>query len=524
MFGCDNIAAGYGEFRTICNVAARIDLRELVNAGLVSVMVKGKTSLLPSIHFYGEPGPPGQDTLLACISATESRQQVQAVEIAAASNAGAVVFRELAASDVRARCRELEITLAVLEVGVDWSQLVWFVRSILDRGKTVVGPELPAQQGLFAMADAFAAMLNAPVTIEDSHSRVVAYSATTEGADLARTSTIMTRAVPASVLRQLSATGVLKKVARTDRPFIVPMSEPGFLQRLVIPLRLGGQAVGSIWVIWAGKLDPQLETQLTTMATATALSLVQLNASLDLAGRYSLEVIRAALREGTTEAATSLDLPFSPVRIVALQSLSSRQATDDVLLWRNFLRKKSWSDPILADVDGLLYGIVSEHSGPGGWVWLQELARAGAPGRIAGSRPRSDSRELPAARREAAEALAAVCSLGYPVASYEEVWDTVVLRRACAAVSAVEHERLRILRDSDRHGAQQLASTLRVWLECGGDIRETAALMHLHPNTVRHRLKKIDRLVGRDLQTHTQRLAAWILLRGWDEAQSTDAR
>jgi hypothetical protein len=333
----------------------------------------------------------------------------------------------------------------------------------------------------------------------------------------------MTRVVPPAVLRRLRASGALKRLAHDSRPFIVPALEPGFLQRLVIPLRIGGQAVGSIWAIWDGELDAQLEAQLTATGTAAALSLVQLNANVDLAGRYSLEAIRAALRDGTADPLRALDLASHPVRVVALQRLSSTNPADDVSLWRTFFRKKSWSDPLLADVDGHVFAIVSERSGPGGWTWLRELAEAGAPGQIACSRPNSESTELPTARREATEALAAAVALGYRVADFGEVWDTVVLRRASAAVSTLEHEELRRLHCDDRPGVQPLAGTLRAWLECGGDIKETATALHLHPNTVRHRLKKIDQLVGNALRTNTQRLAALLLLRGWDESRRENA-
>ncbi len=500
-----------------------VELSELVTAGLVSVVVEHRRIPVRAIHFHGESGPPRQGALIAAAGVIVPSQQSDAVELAAAAGASVIVFQDLSSPEIQAQCRELGIALAVLGAGVDWSHLVWFLRSMLDRGKVVVGSELPAQQGLFAMADAVAAMLDAPVTIEDAHSRVVAYSATTDGADDARTSTIMTRAVPAAVLRRLRASGALKRLTHDSRPFVVPALEPGFLQRLVIPLRIGGQAIGSIWAIWDGDLDAQLEAQLTATGTAAALSLVQLNANVDLAGRYSQEAIRAALRDGTTETLGVLDLPSHPIRVVALQRISSTSPADDVSVWRTFFRKKSWSDPLLSDVDGHVLAIVPERSGPGGWTWLRDLAHAGAPGRIASSRPRSESAELPAARREATETLAAAAALGYPVADFEEVWDAVVLRRASAAVSTVDHQQLRRLRFDDRPSIQPLASTLCAWLECGGDIKETAAALHLHPNTVRHRLKKIDELVGSALRTNTQRLAALLLLRGWDESRPGNA-
>lgn len=511
MCNQDNVSIRFGVVRTIVTVTTSVELSQLVASGMVSVRTGGPRTSVSSIHFYGESGQPDPGALIAAVGAGAADQQKHAVEFAVSCNAKAIILDQLPSSQIEKRCREAEIALAVLDPGVQWSHLIWFIRTMFDRA-TAVGPELAAQHGLFAMADAVASMLNAPVTIEDAHSRVVAYSATTDVADVARTSTIMTRAVPPVVLRRLRSTGVLKKLTHESRPFIVPALEPGFLQRLVVPLRVGGQAVGSIWAIWNGDLDAQLETQLTASGTAAALSLVQLNASLDAAGRYSLEAIRTALRDGTSKTPGALDLPFHTVRVVALQRLSSTDPADDIALWRTYLRKKSWPDPILADVDGLAFAIVSDQPGPGGWPWLRGLAETGSPGLIAGSRPRSDVGALPAARQEATEALTAVRIRNIHVAAYEDVWDTVTLRRATVAVAAVEHDPLRRLHRDD----PPLADTLRVWLECGGDIRHAAATLHLHPNTVRHRLKKIDLLTRHALQTDTQRLAALMLLRSWE--------
>lgn len=516
----DNSSGHRSAANTIAVVATAIELSELVAAGMLSVVVQGTGTSVSSVHFYGETERPPQGCLIAAAGATDFEQQENAVALAGASGASVVVVRQLAATATSDRCGELGVTLAELGPQVGWSHLVWLVRSLMDRAEVVVGPESAAQQGLFAMADAFAAMLGAPVTIEDAHSRVVAYSATTDGADSTRTSTIMSRAVPAEVLRRLRATGVLKRLVRDVRPFIVPAMEPGFLQRLVIPLRVGGQTVGSIWAIWDGRLDPQLEAQLTATASAAAMSLVQLNASIDLAGRYSIESTRAALR-GDCDAATSgWGMPFHRCRVVALQSLSASTGYDDVSLWRSYFRKKSWPDPILADVDGVTFAVVPDRPGPGGWAWLADLARTSAPAPMAASRPISGSHGLPSARQEAAEALGAVCALGHPVGAYEEVWDTVALRRAAAAVASIDHDELRRLYDA-QSGAQPLASTLRVWLECASDIRETASILHLHPNTVRHRMKKIEQLVGSCLQSRSQRLATLLLLRGWDEVPPT---
>lgn len=44
----------------------------------------------------------------------------------------------------------------------------------------------------------------------------------------------------------------------------------------------------------------------------------------------------------------------------------------------------------------------------------------------------------------------------------------------------------------------QLLDTVGAYLECGGSLESTARVLHVHPNTVRYRLKKIAELIGLD--------------------------
>jgi DNA-binding PucR family transcriptional regulator len=44
-----------------------------------------------------------------------------------------------------------------------------------------------------------------------------------------------------------------------------------------------------------------------------------------------------------------------------------------------------------------------------------------------------------------------------------------------------------------------LLDTFRAWLDAGGSANDTAAKIFCHPNTVRHRLRRIEELTGRSL-------------------------
>ena len=51
----------------------------------------------------------------------------------------------------------------------------------------------------------------------------------------------------------------------------------------------------------------------------------------------------------------------------------------------------------------------------------------------------------------------------------------------------------------DRRNNADLMPTLRAFLDCGGSWSRTAAQLHLHLNTVRYRIARVEELTGRDL-------------------------
>jgi len=57
--------------------------------------------------------------------------------------------------------------------------------------------------------------------------------------------------------------------------------------------------------------------------------------------------------------------------------------------------------------------------------------------------------------------------------------------------------------------------TLRVYLDCWGSLSRSGAALHLHPNAVAHRMKRIRALLTADLDDPGQRLALQIACRAW---------
>jgi len=78
-----------------------------------------------------------------------------------------------------------------------------------------------------------------------------------------------------------------------------------------------------------------------------------------------------------------------------------------------------------------------------------------------------------------------------------------------------------LLAPLDRLGgrkAETAIGTLGVYLDCWGSLARAGAVLHLHPNAVAHRMKRIRALVPVDLDDPGQRLALQIACRAWTPA------
>ena len=91
-------------------------------------------------------------------------------------------------------------------------------------------------------------------------------------------------------------------MARSGEPILVPAGPDGMLPRLVVPVRAGGEWLGSIWAVARTPIPPGRVARLTELASVLALHLLRLRAESEVARRVSAEHLRAALRDGAPPA------------------------------------------------------------------------------------------------------------------------------------------------------------------------------------------------------------------------------
>lgn len=402
-------------------------------------------------------GGPGD--LVLGISLDTGKRALAAVDRLADRGVTGLVIRAPLARDpaVTSSASRRGLALVGLAANASWAHVIQLLRDILDRsltGDSALGDDL------FALADAAARRTEAAVTIEDAHHRVLAYSARSQGADATRVSTIVGRRVPPAVVRELRARGVFRRMTRSADPFFLPAgTTPELGGRYVVPVRAGGEWLGSIWCALDAPPPDAVVADLRTMASAVALHLLDRRAQSDLSRRVWLDHLRQALLEPSAEARAWL--PPGPWRVVLLtgrpeagqpsgqfgSDAGNDSATgelaatigsspDDTVedeaaglggdlpdagdravadVWAIALRRRGWQQPAVVEVAARAFAVVIDSpegaragrgsSHPGGWAWLralvEQLAGQGAPiSAVAGSRVASVE-DLPRSRREA---------------------------------------------------------------------------------------------------------------------------
>ena len=444
------------------------------------------------------------------------------------------------------------VALLGLTRGATWAQLAAMLRELLAEGDVGTGdPEslggLPSGD-LFALANAVAALLDAPITIEDRSSRVLAFSGRQDEADRGRIETVLGLQVPEAYSRVLTDRGVFRELYRSDRPVLVDPVPSGdgseSLPRAAIAVRAGDEVLGSIWAVLRDGLSPERAQALAEAATLVALHMLRVRAGADVQQRLRADLVSTALEGGTgaREALQRLGLADRTVAVLALAALDRgadadargpgtsdgdaglandrRRLTDAFAVHLSAVHPRSAT----ALVGHATYGLVPVAGEDGEAravrIGTDFLDRVGAriPAVIGIGPPGQDVVGLAGARAAADRALRVLRVRGGPsrVALLADVHAESLLlelRDLAAARGDRPAGPVARLQAYDSGHGSQLVETLRAWLDAFGDVGAAAAALFVHPNTFRYRLRRVAEVGGLDLTDADARFAAMVQLR-----------
>lgn len=451
------------------------------------------------------------------------------------------------AAQVAEAVSDCGVVLLGLRAGTSWLRLVELLRAVL----TSAGPASEAEVSLgspdgelFTTANAIAALLDAPVTIEDRQSRVLAFSGRQREADHSRIDTILGRRVPEPYRQVLEQRGVFRRVYREEGPvFVEPVQltadEVG-LPRAVVAVRAGGEILGSIWVAVPGPLNAERSHALIEASRVVALQLLRLRAGVDVERRVRAALVSTALggTEGAASAARSLGLGKETVVVLAAAPVDAAGPRSGGAYAGRLAGLQQLGDALavhlgavhpraaVAVVGDAVYGLlpVSDPGAAGERIAARIAAgfldRTGDLARmvIGVGSPADDLRGLARSRSGADRALRVLSTAGRGrrVAGISTLWaEASLLELGDLLTDRGELPRGAVARlaEHDRDHQTQLLPTLRAWLDAFGNVIAAADRLYVHPNTFRYRLHRAAEVGKLDLDDTDDRFAAMLELR-----------
>ncbi|WP_435743268.1 PucR family transcriptional regulator [Microbacterium sp. PMB16] len=457
---------------------------------------------------------------------------------------GLVVRAPFTADDeVMAAAASSGVVLFSLTRGTAWAHLAGLFRSLMTPG----GPDdaRPVTFGgilagdLFAMANAIAALLEAPVTIEDRNSQLVAFSHPQESRS---PGAAQGRQIPRHYTRLLEEAGVFQEITRSDGPVVVPMPADALgamdaleSQRTVMAVRAGDEVLGTIWIASATPLTEEHVRVLRDSAKLVAMHMVWQRTDADVERRLRADLLRSTLDggPGSAESAHRLGLRDEPAIVLAL-SLHA-PATDQLPHAALAAERKRIADAFSVH---LLFAHPRSTVGLVGEVAYAVLPVSATTAdaeesavRLANEfllRVRSsqtpfvgigsvvpETSQLPRSRSSADRALRVLRADVVPqqVARLEDVHAEALLLELSVPARDVPSGPLARLMAYDASHQASLVDTLRAWLDAMGDVTLASAAMFIHQNTFRYRLRRVAEVGRLDLDDPNARFAVQLQLR-----------
>ncbi|NIH83124.1 PucR family transcriptional regulator [Amycolatopsis granulosa] len=469
---------------------------------------------------------------LALVIGARGRAAVPLIRAAGRRGAAAVAVKVEADSALpllRNAATDAGVALLAVAADVRWEQLAALVRGVLETARGAADEDAGETLGdLFSLAQTIAALTGGIVSIEDTASRVLAYSRSDDEVDELRRLSILGRQGPAPYLKMLHEWGVYQRLRATEEVVrIEERPDLGIRTRLAIGVHAGARPLGTIWVQeGAAPLAARAEQAMVGAARVAALHLVQRRSA---AGTRFRENLLAGMLEGRSDpVSVARQIGADPAKPAAVVAFAPREA-EPVDRTELELRRSALAAVISVHAAAYRRSALVTQLGDRTYAFLPDLppgvegvlldltremaAGAQTPVRAAVGRVVSTVDEVGVSRQEADRVLDAMSrGLDLEVATLADVRSQVLVSETLAVLA--EQPRLRDPRLSAlraEHG--ELATSLLAYLDAFGDVRSAAAKLHIHPNTVRYRVRRAAEVAGLDLADPLVRLFASLQLR-----------
>jgi len=441
----------------------------------------------------------------------------------------AAVFVKEPTPTAVARAVALGTAVVAVDPRARWEHLYRLVNYAFAHHGDRSDPLRDSGTDLFGLAQSIADRTRGMICIEDAESRMLAYSASSDEADELRRLTILGRAGPPEHLEWIGQWGIFDalragpEVVRVDeRP------ELGLRPRLAVGVHLapgdGRPAPSFAGTIWlqqgATPLADDTEEILRGGAVLASRIMSRLAAAPSQHAALVQQLLGLAL--GDTDdvgvLARELGIPAEArAAIVGFRGVAAAVPSEVVALSASAFR----ADSQVASVDDRVYVLFPKIGAAAAVTsWARGVVAAlrrelGLDVRAVTAVPLSGLSGVATTRTEVDRVFDSAArhpsAIGQ-VTSLDEARTTVLLDEIVshvAAESRLVDPRVRELCARE----PMLADTLRAYLDGFGDVAAIARQLHVHPNTVRYRIRRVEKLLETSLADADERLVLALGLR-----------
>lgn len=416
--------------------------------------------------------------------------------------------------------------------------------------------------------EGLARWLGSPVLLEDAQFRLVAYSSHSDPAavDEARRKTVLEKRAPQTVLSAMRRHGILHQLRSTNAPIRTPaLPEVNLRERVVVPLLEGRRVYGYLWLEECKRklTSPELQHISTFLAENILPHLIQAHRDPSNHHEPASHLLQQLLHNVTPdlEVETRIlneHLPLSTGQFHVLVARGGNLPAN-VVEWEGVSHGsgiRAGIGHIVTWLDGVVYILCSPLQNNSNDLIATEQsdcknfcpAKCCAPltsffdnvrikltSRIRNvglgvSSPFTDLRQTPGAASTAANAafIAANVFGGKRVVSAEQFpfmtssVSSLIDKREGTLGNGPPAAWIQHVLDYDRQHSTELLHTLEQYLDQGRSASEAAFLLHVHPNTLLYRLRRIQELTQIDLRNGIERTLVHIELKMWKASQQSE--
>lgn len=394
------------------------------------------------------------------------------------------------------------------------------------------------------LVDTISEYLKAPVTLEDSHHKVLAYSSHDIDTDPARTATIISRRVPEHVIHQLWKQGIIQKLQKLEQPVRIPeIQEVGLKRRVAIAIRNQDQVLGYIYVLETKEpLEEEAFMYLQEAAKAARTILLQWQIRRKQQQKSQQEFLWKLItghytdEESIYNEASQMNMtlpPFSTVMVLEFQNTIPESIVPQIQYFASLnhrIRTICFSadqnqfvllvspkelETAAEDIDVMVRGM-KEQIGERISLALKHIGI----GKIYSTYTQLDS-----SYKEALTVLE--LKKQYPTSihniyQFNQLGYYYYLPFLSEKKKREKHKNpyLDLLRNYDKAHGSELVRTLKTYLSYDGHLKHTSENLHIHANTLHYRMSRIQEITGLSLKNMDEKVSLYLDLKLEEKEES----